>query len=157
MSRVSRALIVCIGNELVADDGAGQAVYDYLMEDKLPPDVRISLLGLGGIDLIEELHGEELLVVVDAVQLQGTPGTVHTLEWDQLPAMGPRPVSGHGIGVREAVHVARKLYPERCPANVYLVGIEGRCFDQLGKGLSPEVALAIPQAVRIVRSLVTLT
>ena len=112
------------------------------------------LLGLGGMDLLGEIDGEELLIVVDAVQLGSAPGTVHLLSWEQLPAMAARPVSGHGIGVREAIEVARRLYPEKVPAKIFLVGIEGACFDQLGTGLTEDVAAAVPAAVRKIVSLI---
>ena len=141
------ALIVCIGNDLAADDGIGHVIYERLMNRELPSSTRNILLSLGGMTLIEELGGEDLLVVVDAVQFGSSPGTVHTLDWEQLPPATLRPVSGHGIGVREAIEVARKLYPERIPKQVYLIGIEGKCFDQLGGGLSKEVTCAVDSAV----------
>ncbi len=148
------ALIVCIGNQLVADDGVGWTVYERLRESDLPENIRLVFLGLGGIDLLEEIDGEELLVVVDGVQLGAVPGTIHQLGWEQLPGTPPRPVSGHGIGIREAISVGRKLYPERVPKEIFLVGVEGKCFNQLGMGLTDEVARAVPQAVAIVLNLV---
>lgn len=151
---VSRVLIVCIGNELVGDDGAGQAVYHELSKLALHPDVRLDFLGLGGIDLIENLNGEELLIVVDAVQLNGRPGSVHILDWENLPEMVHRPVSGHGIGIREAVAVTQRLYPEKCPSTIYFLGIEGSCYDQLGTGLTLEVARAVPKAVDLILDLI---
>jgi hydrogenase maturation protease len=148
------ALIVCIGNELVADDGVGWVVYERLRDSHLPENVRLVFLGLGGIDLLEEIDGEELLVVVDGVQLGDDPGTIHQLGWEQLPAASPRPVSGHGIGIREAIGVGRKLYPERVPREIFLIGVEGQCFSQLGVGLTEMVTLAVPRAVAAVLSLV---
>ena len=148
------ALIVCIGNELVADDGVGWVVYERLRDSGLPENVHLVFLGLGGIDLLEEIDGEDLLVVVDGVQLGDAPGTIHQLGWEQLPGTSPRPVSGHGIGIREAIGVGRKLYPERVPKEIILIGVEGKCFNQLGAGLTEEVALAVPQAVATVLTLV---
>ena len=150
---MGRALVVCIGNDLVADDGAGMAVHAGLEESRLPAGTRLCYLGLGGIDLLEELDGEERLVVVDAVQFGSAPGTIHILDWAGLPYMEPRPVSGHGIGIREAIEVGRRLYPEKSPQRIHLVGIEGRCFDQLGQGLSSEVGAAVPHAVAAVLQL----
>ena len=149
-----RTLIICIGNQLVADDGVGWEIFQRLQQNGLPDHVRLEFLGLGGIDLLEEIAGEELLVVVDAVQLGHAPGTIHTLGWQELPALSSRPVSGHGIGIREAISVGRKLYPERMPKEVFLIGVEGKCFDQLGTGLSPEVAGAVAQAIDAVFSLI---
>lgn len=146
-------LIVCLGNPLAADDGAGYAVYAALTGRELPAAVRLRFIGLGGIDLLEELAGEERLVVVDAVQLGASPGTVHVLSWEQLPIRHLRPVSGHGIGIREAVEVGRKLYPEKMPREIFLIGIEGACFDQLTDTLSPAVAESIPTAIQAVLTL----
>jgi hydrogenase maturation protease len=147
------AIVICIGNALAGDDGAGQAVYEELCRRILPKNTRLKFLGLGGIDLLEELSGEQQLVVVDAVQLGSPPGTVHTLAWDQLPLRELRPVSGHGIGVREAISIGRTLYPGNIPETISLVGIEGKCFNQLGEGLTPEVEAAISAAVSAVLGL----
>jgi hydrogenase maturation protease len=149
-----RVLVVCIGNELVADDGVGWVVHHELERLVLPERVRLVFLGLGGIDLLEALDGEDLLVVVDGVQLGKAPGTVHRLGWEQLPHAPSRPVSGHGIGVREALAIGTRLYPQRMPQQTVLLGIEGRCFDRLGDGLSPEVAQAVPEVVRLIVQLV---
>jgi hydrogenase maturation protease len=99
------------------------------------------------MDLLDELDGEELLIVVDAVQFGAQPGSVHLLDWESIPTTEIRPVSGHGIGVKEALQVCGKLYPEKAAARVYLVGVEGKCFDQVGAGLTPEVLEGLPAAV----------
>lgn len=143
------ALVICIGNDLVADDGVGHVVYNELTRRDLPQGTRLKLLGLGGMTLLGEFSGEDLLVVVDAVQFGVSPGTVHILNWEDLPEGGSH-VSCHGIGIREAIEVSRKLYPQKTPKSVCLVGIEGQCFDQLGIGLSPEVAASIPSVVEAI-------
>ncbi|MDJ0623766.1 MAG: hydrogenase maturation protease [Desulfocapsaceae bacterium] len=148
------ALVVCIGNDLVADDGVGHAVYAELNKRVLPQGTRLKLLGLGGMALINEFSGETTLIVVDAVQFGVTAGTVHVLSWDDLPGSESH-VSCHGIGIREAIEVSRKLYPQQSPESVFLVGVEGQCFDQLGEGLTAEVAASIPLAVEKVVDLVT--
>lgn len=150
---MNRVLIVCLGNPLAADDGAGHAVFAALGRSRLPDGTELRFTGLGGIDLLEELAGEDLLIVVDAVQFGARPGTVHVLAWEQLPTADLRPVSGHGIGVREAIEVGRRLYPERIPQKIVLIGIEGKCFDQLSGELTAEVAAAVPAAVSAVRDL----
>jgi hydrogenase maturation protease len=76
------------------------------------------------------------------------------LAWEQIPATPMRPVSGHGIGVREALQVCRKLYPEKMPEKIYLVGVEGACFDLVGAGLSPEVKTALPRALEAIVQLI---
>lgn len=146
-------VIVCVGNSLVGDDAAGSAVHDAL-DGRLPPRTRLRLLGVGGIALLDDLQGEECLIVVDAVQLGAAAGTVHVLAWDAIPEAGGAAVSLHGLGIREAVAVGRMLYPEIMPRRVYLVGIEGRRFDCLGEEMTPAVSAAIDEAVSQVLKLI---
>lgn len=148
------ALVVCIGNELVADDAVGHAVYRSLLKTALPPETRLEYCGVGGIALLEYLSGsDELMIVVDAVQLGTTPGTVHTIEWSSLvPVSEGAAVSAHGIGLKDTISIGMALYPERMPGKTVLVGIEGRCFDELGGPMTPEVAAAVEPAVMAVLS-----
>ena len=150
----ARALVACIGNGLVADDAVGGEVYARLEAGALPDGVRIEHLETAGIALLDRLDGERTLVVVDAVQLGGDAGTVHVLDWDAVPLSPGAAVSGHGVGIREAIEVGRRLFPEQMPERVVLVGIEGRCFDELGARMTPAVAAAVPRAVRAVLELV---
>jgi hydrogenase maturation protease len=138
-----KALVVCVGNSLVGDDAAGCAVYELLAKESLPEGTRLHLLGIGGISLLECLAGEKLLIVVDAVQFGATPGTIHVLNWNDLPQAGGGAVSAHGIGLREAIALGRILSPEVMPQEVLLIGIEGVSFDTIGLGMTQEVESAV--------------
>jgi hydrogenase maturation protease len=139
-------LVVCIGNDLVADDAAGCAVYRQLTQGRLWKEVRLEMLACGGVALLDRLAGERILIVVDAVQFGSAPGTVHVLDWDDLPSNTGEVVSAHGIGVREAIEIGRHLMPEAMPSRVLLIGIEGRCFDAVGEPMTAAVAAAVPRA-----------
>lgn len=142
-----RAIVICVGNGLVADDGVGEAIYDRLTRESLPDGVELRFVGVAGIAMLDALSGEDLLIVVDAVQLGWAPGTVHVLDWDDLPRPGPHAVSVHGIGVRETIEVGRLVQPDDMPHQVVLIGVEGVCFDQVGAPLTPAVAAAVGPAV----------
>ena len=148
-------LVVCIGNELVADDAVGYAVYRQLHAAGLPEQVRLEYCGVGGIVLLDLLSGSEcLMVVVDAVQLGASVGTVQVWPWDQLPSLGDgSAVSAHGIGLKDTILIGQTVYPERMPRQILLVGVEGRCFDQLGGAMTPEVHAAVPVATAMVLNL----
>lgn len=145
-----RTVVVCLGNELVADDAAGFEVYL-----RLAPlaSARLEYCGVGGLDLLPLIQGETDLVVVDAVQLGARPGTVHLLPWDRLPATGIG-ISAHQVGLREAIEIGRILYPAQMPEQVTLVGIEGCCFNLTRDFMTWEVAQAIEVAAARVRELV---
>lgn len=142
------AVVVCVGNDLVADDAVGYEIYRRLAVASLPPGTTLHYAAVGGIALLDYLTGAaSALVVVDAVQFGAPAGTIHRLPWDELPDFGAGAISAHFIGLRETVDVGRLLYPERLPATITLVGIEGRCFDRPRDCMSPEVAAAIDPAV----------
>jgi hydrogenase maturation protease len=153
--RPRTALVVCVGNDLAGDDGAGPEVHDRLVREGLPGAVRLRCLATGGISLLDEIDGDGLLVVVDAVQFGAPAGTVHVRRWSDLPVPLAGAVSAHGIGLREAIEIAARLYPERLPHDAYLVGVEGTRFDQLGEDLSAAVAAGVARAASVVRTLVT--
>ena len=142
-----RVLVACVGNDLVADDAVGCHVFDRLEAARPLDGVRVERLGLGGLGLLDRLRGEELLIVVDAVCFGAEPGTVHVLDWRNLPEARGLPVTSHDIDIREAISIGHALYPERMPRRTVLIGVEGRCFDEVGAGLSPEVEAALDEAV----------
>lgn len=150
---MGETLIVCVGNSLVGDDAVGFAIFERLRDSRLPPGVRLHFLELGGIGLLDLVRGEPLLLIVDAVRFQRPPGTIHVVRVADLPAAGGPPVTSHDIGIREALDIGAILYPERMPAEILLVGIEGECFDQLGVPLSPAVLAAVDDAVSTIIAL----
>jgi hydrogenase maturation protease len=150
-----RTIIVCIGNELIADDAVGFEVYNRLLTAGRFDDcrsIRLEYCGVGGIDILPLLEGESDLIVVDAVQLGVPPGTIHVLDWELLPAGGSA-ISAHGLGLRETIEIGRTLYPESMPERITLVGIEGRCFNRTRDCMTGEVQDAIGRAVTIIEGL----
>lgn len=152
-----RVLVACIGNDLVADDAVGCAVHERLAAASLPEGVRLELLAAGGFRLLDALRDEEILIVVDAVQLGASAGTVHVLEWNDIPDAPGLPVTAHGIGIREVIDIGRILGDRRIPARITLVGIEGRDFDGVGRPMTPEVEAAVGEAAGEVLRLAGLT
>lgn len=139
-------LVVCIGNELIADDAVGYEVFNLLQEMDLP-SVRLEFVGVGGVALLDHLQGDEAaMIVVDAVQFGSPPGTIHQLSWDEIPAGSNRAISAHGIGIRETIEIGRIVCPEKLPGKIFLIGIEGRCFNRTREAMTPEAAVAIDTA-----------
>ena len=74
-------IIICIGNELIADDAVGFEIYNRLAGCS----ARLEYCSVGGIDMLPLLNGETDMIVVDAVQFGTLPGTIHVIPWDALP------------------------------------------------------------------------
>ncbi len=148
----SAALVVCVGNELIADDAIGYEVYTRLKAMDLPSGVRIEFAGVGGLALLDYLTGgERAMIVVDAVQLGADAGTIHCLPWDAVPSGGGAAISAHGIGLKETIDIGNILYPGLIPPAVFLVGIEGRCFNRMRDAMTPATAAAADPAAEHVR------
>jgi len=150
-SSTVKAVVVCIGNELIADDSIGHDIYERLLELHTFPNMRLEYCGVGGIALLDLLCGkEELMVVVDAVQLGGNPGTIHVLPWTELPSQSHSAISAHGIGLPEAIAVGYSLFPELMPDDVVLVGIEGKCFNETRDAMTPQVRDSVEPSVILI-------
>ena len=140
------ALVVGIGNRSRGDDAVGPVVAE-----------RVAALGVPGVEvvvhdeplaLVEHLTDHDEVVVVDAGAPRGEPGRVHVVHVGDSPLRGDSPVLGsHGLGVAEAVELARVL--DRLPRRLTIVGLEGVSFD-VGAPLSEQVRNRVDEAARIV-------
>ncbi len=140
------ALVVGVGNRTRGDDAAGPEVA-----------ARVAALGLPGLEvvvhdeplaLVEHLAAHDHVVVVDATAPRRTPGAVRVVHVGPTPLRPGTPAVGsHGLGVAEAVELARAL--GRLPARLTVVGVEGRAFGA-GTEMSAEVRDRLDDAVRAV-------
>lgn len=137
--------IVGVGQPMAGDDGVGIHVAR-----------EVAGRGLPGIDvsevaepsaLVPLLEGAGRVVVVDAFLMEGAaPGEVRRLDPDEL-ARGARSLSSHGLGVAQAIALARALSPDAALADV--VGIAIAPVRRLGPGLSERVAAAVAPAAEL--------
>ncbi|MFF3763949.1 hydrogenase maturation protease [Streptomyces sp. NPDC001922] len=140
--------IIGVGNVYRHDDGAGPAVVERLRaraaDRPLPPRTRLSVCDGDPARLIGLWEGTGRTVVIDAVFTgpAGTPGRIRRLEpdGDTWPAGAPSVHSTHGLGLVEAVELARGL--GRMPPCLVVYAVEG-VDSSLGEGLSEPVAAAV--------------
>ncbi|WP_093906474.1 hydrogenase maturation protease [Streptomyces sp. cf386] len=147
-----RIAVIGVGNEFRRDDGVGWAVLARLREragDRpLPEDTHLATCDGDPGRLIGLWEGARLAVVVDAAHAHpGTPGRVHRLELDAGLLAQPSTTSSHGLGLGEAVELARVL--GLLPEHLVVYAVEGSESD-MGTGLSPAVADAVEPLVAAV-------
>jgi hydrogenase maturation protease len=124
----------------VGDDAVGFAVARELVRrgidarELAEPSALVPILQSGPV------------IVVDALLSSGPPGRVVRLSAEELATRDERPLSTHGVGVAQAIALARAL---GASPDVVLVGVTiSRAVNQ--EPLSPEVARAVPEAVNVV-------
>ncbi|MHA6623198.1 hydrogenase maturation protease [Pseudonocardia sp. DLS-67] len=156
-----RVLVAGVGNVLLSDDGFGVEVVRALRGRDLPPAVELVDAGIRGMHLAYQLlDGYAALVLVDTVQRDSPPGTVHTLEHDLGNGDDHRPAAAwdaHGMDPASVLAqldgLAAATGAVRPVTRVLVIGCEpARLTD--GIGLSPPVAAAVGPAVDAVLGLV---
>ena len=146
--------VLCLGNDLICDDGVGIRIGHILSSLPLPDHVGVELAPHLGFDLLDVVAGVERVVLVDAMCTGGAPGTCVTLEGRAIERYSAGSSISHTIGIAELMDLANRLSPERAPATLHFVGIEGARFTEYGDQLSPEVEAAIPKAVAAVLGII---
>jgi len=149
-----RVLVAGIGNIFYGDDGFGVEVARRLLGRTLPPGVDVADFGIRGMDLAYVLGRQYYAaILVDAVPLGRTPGTVLVIE----PEENESKVTGvdpHRMDPLAVLGLARRL--GRLPEHLLIVGcepgeiLEGRDLDPISMTLSAPVAAAVDQAVEMV-------
>jgi hydrogenase maturation protease len=138
-------LVLGIGNLVMSDDGAGVRVVQELQKCyRFPPHVEIMDGGTLGLDLLPKLEGIGRLLVVDAVETGGEPGTLVRLSGEELPIALQTKVSPHQMGLKDLLAVAELM--GHAPREMVLVGIQPAVIG-MGAELSPRVAEKLEEMI----------
>lgn len=145
-----KVLVAGFGNILRGDDGFGVMVSRALMawEDR-PANVKVIEVGISGITLVQELQdGYDGLIILDAVDREGEPGTLYFFEPEvkDLDSSQGREfyecmADIHQTDPSKALLLARALGV--LPRRVLLIGCQPQCCDDLGAELSEPVQRAV--------------
>jgi len=153
-----KILVAGVGNVLLSDDGFGVEVVGRL-QGSLPAGVEVVDTGIRGMHLAYQLlDGYDALVIVDAAQRGGDPGTLHVLEHDLDAPGDPAALDAHGRHPAAVLSLldglAGAMGVERPVGRVLVIGCEPAELAD-GIGLSEPVAAAVGPAARAVTALVT--
>lgn len=143
MSTSGGPIVIGVGNPWRGDDGIGHAVVHALQDT---PGLTTATTSGEPAELMDLWRGYEHVILVDAIVTGAAPGTLHRLDAREPLPRGAR-YSSHGIGLAEAVELARSL--GELPDTLIVHGIEPACLED-GAGLSPEIQAAVgPAIIRI--------
>jgi len=102
------------------DDQAGWLVIDALAGMGIQ-GVELVKLDRPGAALVGQLDSANRVVLIDAMQGGGEPGTIRRFDRNDWPDFA-QGLSSHGLGVAEALALAKAL--DALPADLTLYGIE---------------------------------
>ena len=103
------------------DDQAGWLTIDALRAHVGGEGIVIEKLDRPGANLIPLLNDADWVILVDAMQSGNQPGCIKRFDARDWPAYG-RGLSSHGLGVLDALLLAREL--GGLPPRLHLYGIE---------------------------------
>jgi hydrogenase maturation protease len=148
-------LILGLGNILLQDEGVGVRVVEQLQRQyRISGMVQVLDGGTASMSLAEHIRNRDHLIVVDAVRTGQAPGTVITLNGDEVPAFFQSRVSPHQMGLADTLAVL-DLMGEK-PAEITVIGVEPLNLD-IGLELSDLVSTRVDELVmRLVEKLLSL-
>lgn len=145
---MKRIMVVGIGNLIMQDDGAGVHVIDCLSLMGIPEQVELIDGGTYSYDLVDLFCQGDIIIVIDAMQAGGEPGTIYRAPLEQLGLQfNSDMTSVHDLGFVQAARHVNMLghYPE-----ILVYGIEPKTLG-LGLALSPEIAGKVPRVAELIK------
>jgi len=148
---VRKLLFLGLGNPILSDDAVGIRVVDKIksiMGDSNGIDfVTGSMAGLRILDVIQ---GYDELVIVDAIEKGGEPGTLYKIPIEDLEGT-LHLTSLHSINLVTAIELGRKM-SLKIPKRISIYGIEVKDVVKFSEKMTPEVEESIPKnAEEIIR------
>jgi hydrogenase maturation protease len=152
-ARPPQILVAGIGNAFLRDDGFGGQVAKRLEERELPEGVSVFDFGTGGLDLAYEvMRGYHGLILIDVSRQGEAPGTLYVMEPDEESVAGPiedgETIDPHGMDPQTVLRFVKAI--GGWPGKVVVVACEPAAIEEMGWGLSDEVAGAVDGAVELV-------
>lgn len=145
-----KTIIVGLGNPILGDDGVGWKAAEKICQ-QLPPDesVVVDCLSLGGISLMEHLIGYDRAILIDAFASDEALGSIHVMKLNDMPNYSAFHISSaHDTSLQNAIEMGRSL-GAHLPEDIMVIGIATQRIYDFSEALSPPVADAMPQAVKI--------
>ncbi|MFC3119745.1 hydrogenase maturation protease [Jhaorihella thermophila] len=140
-----RLAVIGIGNPRRGDDAVGREVARWL-RGRAPQRARVLDTDGEPASLIALLDGLAAVWIVDACRSGARAGAIRRLDVSAtaLPSELTT-VSTHGLGLAEAIELARAI--DRLPPHCVVYAIEASAFDH-GSSLTPDVAAAVAETGR---------
>ena len=140
-----KTLVLGMGNPILRDDRIGLRVIEELDAILSDSDVTLQTSTLAAMNLLECLIGFNRVILVDAIQTGGEPGSVYRLSPQDFISRHAIPHL-HNVDFFRALTLTRGLIPN-LPDDIVVVGIEAEDVSTFGEDLTPEVERSIPVAV----------
>ncbi len=149
MNDSKRALVMGVGNLLMGDEGVGVHAARQLASEPVPSAVEVLDGGTGGFHLLSLFAEYDPIILIDATQDGDPPGTVKLVK-PKFASDFPRTLSAHDVGLRDLLETAQLLGPL---PTLYLITVSIGELQEMSVELSPSIAGAVGEVLRVVREI----
>lgn len=147
---MKKLLVLGVGNTLLMDEGIGvHAIYEFWKEKRLWDEAVVDFIDGGTFtqDLFYLFEEYENILVLDVVRAGRKPGTIYSLEEDQLRKDKKQMLSLHDIDLLDSLDMAQ-MRGHR--PYLRIIGIEPEKIDW-GTDLTPTLAKAFPAFMEVAK------
>ena len=146
-------LVAGVGNAWLQDDAFGGECARRLAARGVPSGVSVMDFGTGGLDLAYEvMRGYDALILLDVSRQGGEPGTLYVMEADEESVAGQiedgDAINPHGMDPQTVLRFVKSV--GAWPGRVMVIACEPADVEEMGWGLSEQVADAVQRAVGLV-------
>ena len=143
-------LILCLGNEIISDDGFGVEIARRLTDaGNIPESVEVVFAPIAGFALLDLLAGRAKVLIVDTIRTgNAAPGTLHKFAAGVLTP-SKNLTTSHQISLPTALEFGRQLGLDM-PDDIDVIAVEAEDLETVSEQLTPSVQAAVDQAIRFV-------
>lgn len=142
---IKSVLVLGIGNLVMSDDGVGVRVVQELQRSyNFPENVKVIDGGTLGLDLLPMLENITHLILVDAVETGGKPGTMVRLAGEELPIALETKLSPHQMGLKDLLAVSELM--GHSPGEMVLIGVQPGSIE-MGVDMTADVDAVLDEMI----------
>jgi hydrogenase maturation protease len=143
-------LILGIGNEILTDDGIGPKLVNDLRSEFADAEVHFECACVGGLDIVELLHGYDEALIIDAIRTKnGIPGAVYLFGPDDFRET-LHLSNLHDISFLTALKLGQHL-GVNLPERIRIIGIEIIEDEEFSNELTPPLQSRYPEILEEIK------
>lgn len=148
--KLKKLLVLGVGNTLMQDEGIGvHAIYEFLKDKAQFDEEQVDFIDGGTFtqDIFFLFENYEQILVLDVVRAGKDPGTIYSLDEEDLVQNEKQVLSLHDVDLLDSLHMAdmRGHRPK-----LKIVGIEPEKIDW-GTEMTPTLTKAFPSFLSVAR------
>ena len=143
-----KIIVLCVGNELMLDDGIGIEAYRQMRDAYVMPEsVDLCSAGCMTLDMIGKVNDYDLMISVDAIDETGEPaGTIFRYTPDDVARRGTPMGSLHELKLADLFDAAA-LLGYRAEGVCFGMQVENASPSEFVVGLTPVVLEKLPSLI----------